>query len=244
MSYKDKYFKYKSKYNNLKNQIGSGSFIKISNSQLTNLRLTPLCNTYGRYFYLSTTCPDYMFESSTSLIPVPLQIKIKCWKSTNSLPNDFCEIIEPNEDVKYVPLSKADVPMSQSTLERNAKLSKYNLDTLKHESYMEYMKQKDKISSSVISFGSDLLNLAQRVDDISMSTLLTKSDKDKIYEEYNKKYDDIQKLRSSIETTLNELNTDNNLLQNRDIIKRASEELELFSKLISDLNEFLYSFTI
>jgi hypothetical protein len=141
MSFQKKYLKYKNKYFALKNQFGNGKYSNISFEELLKLQLTPLCENEAlkRYLYKSNKCPDYIFESTVPLAPVPSIISIKCWKSTNVLPDINCEINDSeNKSSQATIFNKAPSYYTPDDIRRNDEFeeSRRKMDL--------YLKQMDK----------------------------------------------------------------------------------------------------
>jgi len=139
--FKKKYLKYKNKYFALKNQFGNGKYSNISLEELLKLQLTPLCENEAlkRYLYKSNKCPDYIFESTVPLSPVPSIISIKCWKSTNVLPDINCEINDSeNKSSQATIFNKAPSYYTPDDIRRNDKFE----DTLKKSDLL--LKKMDK----------------------------------------------------------------------------------------------------
>jgi hypothetical protein len=128
MSFQKKYLKYKNKYFALKNQFGNGKYSNISFEELSKLQLTPLCENEAlkRYLYKSNKCPDYIFESTVPLTPVPSIISIKCWKSTNVLPDINCEINDSeNKSSQATIFNKAPSYYTPDDIRRNDEFEEY-----------------------------------------------------------------------------------------------------------------------
>jgi hypothetical protein len=157
MSFQKKYLKYKNKYFALKNQFGNGKYSNISFEELLKLQLTPLCENEAlkRYLYKSNKCPDYIFESTVPLTSVPSIISIKCWKSTNVLPDINCEINDSeNKSSQATIFNKAPSYYTPDDIRRNDEhkelIEKLQLDSKKRKKELEekrirYAERKAKL---------------------------------------------------------------------------------------------------
>jgi len=177
-------------------------------SELIALKLIPICN-FGKYIYISTNNPEYIFESRIPLYPLPNlnYYELKLFAITDTLTSN------------YNPLNHYNSNNNNNSF-TNLSISKLYSDL------MEYKEDYNKLDKKLLRVKENKLNIIpkDKINDPENKIIIEKFNKvDKKMKKLRKR---IKKLKKLIKKY--ELNTQDNNLKNKiiELSKKIDEKID------------------